>query len=95
MIKSIFHRAEFLNKEGHCEDASILAAIACDEWSDKHKTYYCSLKIRDCKDRVSFKIKIDDQFEYDNTLHKLKVLREVITDFENFIINQGVTPDKR
>lgn len=94
MIQVIYDRSEFINEPGHYEDASVIGYIRKEVYCVERNTYSysCKLKIRDCKNQVSFGMNIDNQEDFDNSVSKLNKLIDNLSRLRDAILKQGVSP---
>lgn len=80
----IFSRKEFLNLDGHNGMANIVTHITKNEWGDDDE-YDRNLDIRldfaDCSRVVSMDLGGYDEYERENSLHKVDVLIDVLSEF--------------
>lgn len=73
-----FYRREFLNLEGHHSHAHIIAASPKDR-------AYGSVSLMDCSEVINLSLEWRDEDEYENTLHKLDTLIDILKDFKKSI----------
>jgi hypothetical protein len=99
--KIIFHKKDFLNKEGHLSDASIYSSVIYRTYEDdeesvlKRRSYYdTEFKIRDCSNSVYIDLELDGTDKTDNTIHKLNVLISHITELRDAILNLNIDDER-
>lgn len=81
----IFERKEFLNMPGHHGMANIVTHITTESrWRDDEldRSINVKLDIADCSRVITMDVDGYDEYERENTLHKLDVLIDVLTDFK-------------
>ena len=80
--KTLYSKAEFLNSQGHEEDASIFTSITEDKYK-KETTYWCTLKIRDCDRTINLTIDISSPESYKNASYKIDKIISHLTKFKS------------
>jgi len=81
----IFERKEFLNMPGHHGMANIVTHITTESrWRDDEldRSINIKLDIADCSRVISMDVDGYDEYERENSLHKVDVLIDVLTDFK-------------
>lgn len=81
----LFHRKDFINKEGHLSDASISSNVLKIQYGGTDG-YSTELKIRDCDKAVYLDIELDDRESRENSVYKLTVLIVHLNELRDFIL---------
>ena len=100
--KIIFHKKDFLNMDGHLSDASIFSnvirhkATAEDNTAEyrSHDYWSTELKIRDCEKSVYIDLELDDLNQVANTVYKLTVLINHISELRDAILKIKIDEQK-
>jgi len=82
------HRADFINKHGFHEDASIFSTIVFEDFREA-MDWSSSLKIRDCDRTVSLSCWIHNQEDLDNLLFKVNTMVEHLTEYRDAVEKYG------
>lgn len=87
----VFHRADFVNKPGFGEDASIMSQITITERSTLSDRPYwdACLKFRDCNSTVNFDVYVSSTEELDNLIHKVELMISHLRDFKEAVKIHG------
>ncbi len=84
-----FHRADFINKPGYFEDASIMSAIKVEYYKNGSVYWEGTLKIRDCTSNVSLDVHISKEEDYDNVLHKINTMIAHLSELRDAVAIHG------
>ncbi len=77
-----FYRRTFLNRRGYHAGAYVLADICLERSHDQQRVWLnAELTIADCGRIATLDFDITSQRDVGNTLHKARVLRDVIVTF--------------
>lgn len=97
--KTIFNRREFINLPSHNNMANIITDISinryigddCEEGEfDKLENRHieATLNIADCDRKITLDIETDNEQERENSLHKVTVLIDTLTEFKSALIEE-------
>jgi hypothetical protein len=87
----IHSRADFINLPFHGEDGSIFSEIVMYKGKEGKfiSNWDATLKLRDCSSVVSFDLWLKNEEDIENTLHKLQVMIDHLTELREKIKQYG------
>ncbi len=84
----IFERKEFLNLPGHNGMANIVAQITKNQWNSDDELYRnleLKLDFADCDRKVSMDLGYHNDYDRENTLHKVDTMIDVLSEFREVL----------
>lgn len=92
----IFDRKEFLNLAGHNGQANVVANIV--DWNSGYDKLERNVDIKldfaDCSRVVNMDFDIGDEYNRENSIHKVDVLIDVLKDFRKALIKECKTQER-
>ncbi|PFG43768.1 hypothetical protein ATJ88_2475 [Isoptericola jiangsuensis] len=77
----IYFRRDFLNLPGHHAGAHVVGIVSIERFFDQEPELVAHLTIADCSRTVVLDFDAHDDASLANSLHKARLLREVVDEF--------------